>query len=333
MATRKELFEEFEKSKEDYKPATIKSYVTSIFNVARRFGHNEIPTSKIGEWFNYDKFFKIYADVKPMTRRNYISAVIALLKVRGEEKSPLFEKLSEYRDTLTNEYERIVEKKELTPSEQAKWVDYDDLKGVYSKVTPFLERMGFFRKGGKPVKAENYDPKEIKKVRDHVFVALYSYPFHDPESNFGVLRNDLPSLYFTNGKKGSVPNDGKNYFRWCQGKGELIMRDYKTSKRYGESVIPLPKELGMILKKWTEFNGVGNKERLFPSCERHHVTNSLQSFFKKETGKPLSSQMLRKIYISGRFSKDHNDQEETAKSMMHNVETQQSVYSKKVGKK
>lgn len=329
MATRKDLRDEFEKN-ESYKQATTKSYVNAIFNVARRFGHEELPKGKVSGWFDYEKFFKLFEETKPMTRRNYISAMIALLKVRDEESDPLFLQLSEHRDNLTSEYERIVEKKELTPSEKEKWVEGEKLAEIYPEVKSFLERIGFFSKGKNKLHSKDYDAKEVKKIRDAIFIAIYLYPFHDQESNFGVLRNDLSSLHYWSGKKNDLPDDGGNYFKFSRGKGQLIMRDYKTSKKYGEINIDLPADLTQILKKWADFCEIKQTEKLFPGAERHHVTNCLQSFFKKHVGQPLSTQMMRKIYISTRFGNEHASQKETAKNMMHSTDMQESVYSKKV---
>lgn len=327
MATRKELRDEFEKNN-SYKEATTKSYINATFNIAKRFGYDNIPPGKISDWFNYEKFFKLFEEVKPMTRRNYISAMIALLKVRNEESDPLFLQLSEHRDSLTSEYERIIHKKELTPSEREKWVEGEKLGNLYNEVKSFLERISFFSKGKNKLNSKDYDSKEIKKIRDAIFISIYLYPFHDQDSNFGVLRNDISSLYFWSGKKNDLPNDGKNYFKISRGKGQLIMRDYKTSKKYGEINIDLPSDLTQILKKWADFCEIKQSGKLFPGSERHHVTNCLQSFFKKHTGQPLSTQMLRKIYISTRFGDKHASQKQTASNMMHSPETQQTIYSK-----
>lgn len=329
MATRKDLRDEFDKN-ELYKPATTKSYINAIFNIARRFGHDQIPTGKVSGWFSYEKFFKLFEEVKPMTRRNYISAMIALLKIRNQESDSLFLKLSEHRDNLTSEYERIVQKKELTHSEREKWVEGKKIAETYPKVKSFLERISFFSKGKNKLHSKDYDAKEVKKIRDAIIVAIYLYPFYDQESNFGVLRNDLSSLYYWSGKKNDLPDDGKNYFKFSRGKGKLIMRDYKTSKKYGEINIDLPSDLTQILKKWADFCDIKQTNKLFAGAERHHVTNCLQSFFKKHTGQPLGTQMLRKIYISTRFGDEHSSQKETAKNMMHSENMQSSVYSKKV---
>lgn len=328
MATKFLLKKEFQDSNL-YKESTIRSYVNSIYNVLHYFGLKTLPSEKVSSWFKLPLFFDLFEHVKNLSKRNYLGSIISLLKLRGEESDPLFEDLSKSRDSFSDQYSRIVEKGELTQTEELNWVDFDVLANIYPKVKDYFERIGFFKKGKMKHSSKDYSPSEIKKIKDSVIVSIYTYPFFDKEGNFGILRNLISTLHLWNGKK-KLPDIKKNYFRLSKGKGEFVLQNHKTERTHGTIMIELPDEITQILKSWTIFCEIGNGDRLFPGMEKIYITNLLQGFFKKHVGKKLSTQMLRKIYISGRFGKQHTDQAETASNMGHSTNTQQSVYSKKV---
>jgi hypothetical protein len=289
-----------------------------------------IPFSR---FFTLEKFESIFGHLKPNTKRNYISAVIAYMRLYKDTDNKLFEELSQERDDLHSIYERIIEKGEKTYNEEALWVEFDALgKAFENKIVPFLDRLGFDASKKKSPDSKDFEQGEISKIRDSVITAMYLYPFYSQKENFGVLRNDFSGLVFLpkKGKKIDYPNDKDNYFVIRPGgSGYLCMNDYKTSGSYGQTEIILPLYLSIILKKWAGFLNLKPFDVLFPGMTRNQLTHILQRVLKRLVGKPLSSQMLRKVYISKRFGGDKKKREETAASMMHSTNMQNTVYTKK----
>lgn len=333
MYSKKELTTLFER--QNYKPTSVRSYVNTLSTVSRKFGFDgEIPQIQVEKWFDYETFKEFTEDLKTTTIRNYISAIIALMKARDEEKSKLYTTLSEIRDNAHNPYEERVKAGIMSDREKELWTSPSKLKNLYEKkIRPFIERCGFLSSTPTKMVSSDYDKNEINKIRKFVVLAFYFYPFtvDDGDDNFGIMRNDLPTLRLWKGPIKKIPKDYNFIHIPSRGNiGKIYMREYKTQKTHGEIVITLPKELTTILKNWVKFMNLDNEFYLFPRLTRHQITTILQAFTLKELGNSISTQMLRKMYITHRFGDRHKAMKETANNMMHSVDVQQSVYSKKI---
>ena len=293
--------------------------------------HLEKPTAS---WFSPHHFKEEFSFLKPTTQRNYISSVIGWMKLNNEVPSTLFTELSAMRDALNGSYKRRIESGEKTPHEDSLWVPIQVLSDVFEeKVLPMLKRLNLDGSKRKPVgNYSSYDKKDLEKIRDHIILAVYLYPFYDLETNFGVQRNIACTYKFFpvtgRAKKINYPDDNSNYFVSKPGSGYLYMQAYKTVNTHGKEEIPLPNFLSSMLRKWAIFRDVKSGELLFEGLTKHSITQILQKLMGRYTGKNISSQMLRKIYLTHRFEKDQKNREETAKSMGHSVETQGAIYVK-----
>ena len=316
------------------KPSSANSYGNSLSVISRKMSEDGLDVLKTPtvKWFSEEKFDKAFRNLKGTSKRNYLSAVVSWMKIHGEEDTPLFQVLGRERDELNGAYNRLIEKGVKTPYEESLWVEAEELGDLFEhKVLPFLRRMKFDATKRRPLEVDEYDKGEHIKLRDNIILAVYLYPFYDPESNFGVLRNDIVNIKYRplRGKNIKLPDEEENYFISKPNDGYFIMRDYKTYRSHGELRIDLPKFISSILRKWAVFMDIKDGGVLFPDLKKHNVTQILQRMLNKLTHKAISTQMLRKIYISWRFGKSKDDRDETANSMMHSIETQSNNYTKK----
>lgn len=310
------------------KPSSAKNYSVALISISKRMCDNDDCLNKAtGKWFSLKKFQEEFKHLKKTTSRNYLSSVVAWMKVRKEEDTDLYKSLSKERDEYNHYYERIIKTGEKTDYEKAMWVEPEELKRGFEKVLEFLKRINFDSIRKPLSNYDNYDSGEIKKIRNHVILAVYLYPFYDKDSNFGVIRNDIATLYVAYTPK--EVEKGKNYLVFGKGGAYIKMVDYKTQNTHGEIEIKLPTLLGVILKRWCQFSHKASGEKVFINVDKHHVTEILQKGLEKLIGKGIGVQMLRKIYVSWRFGKEINDSKEVADSMMHTLSTQQNVYAKK----
>ena len=310
------------------KPSSAKNYSVALTCVANKlFGNVDVLKGPTDKWFSKDKFDKIFEHLKKTTVRNYISAVVSWMKVKEETETKLYKELSVDRDEYNHYYERIIKTGEKTEYEKAMWVEPELFRNAFEdKIMPFLQRMNFDN-ARKPIpNYDKFDVDEIKKVRDYVIMSIYMYPFYDKESDFGVIRNDIATLYLSNGKD---MNTEYNYFVMSRNGFYLRMVDYKTQASHGILTIPLPPLLGVILKRWCIFSKKNLGDKIFINLDKHHVTEILQRGMKNLVGKAVGVQMLRKIYVSWRFGKEISDERKVADSMMHTLSTQQNVYVKR----
>ncbi len=106
--------------------------------------------------------------------------------------------------------------------------------------------------------------------------------------------------------------------------------DYKTAKNYGTKKITVGKKLNSILNIWLKYNKTDNF--LLDSRGGIMTSNQLSKYLNKvfaPTGKKISANMLRHIYISEKHPvKVDEDKEDTADKMLHSTD-QQKQYSKK----
>jgi hypothetical protein len=325
--TKKYIVEKFEE--EGLKPSSAKIYMVALVSIVKKMGDGiDILHKPTAEWFDVEKFNKAFDHLKKTSKRNYISSVVAWMKVKKEEKTKLYSTLSNSRDEYNQYYERMIKTGEKTDYEKAMWVEPDALRNAFANaVYPFLQRMNFDSIRKPLPKYLDYDPGEIKKIRNNVILAIYLYPFYDKESNFGVIRNDVATLHLATSPKNITP--GKNSLVFGKGGAYLKMVDYKTHASHGDIEIKLPPTLSIILKRWCQFSQKENGEKVFMNLDKHHITEILQKGIERLVGKGVGVQMLRKIYVSWRFGKEIDEEKEVADSMMHTLSTQQNVYSKK----
>jgi hypothetical protein len=321
------------------KESSARSYASALSTLFKRM--DSLQNKDMDEFskaFDLSEFETKFKDLKHTTRRNYISAIISWLKVNKETNTKLFEALSKERDDLHTVYERIIVKGEKTSNEKDKWMEVSELGDIFEKkLIPFFERINFDSMKKKTPVYTQFGDSDAEKIRDLTILSVYLYPFYDTASNFGVLRNDISTLIYkplTGRKKKANPEDvkdtSKNYFICTTGgAGYIIMNDYKTSQKHGTIKIDLPHLVSTYLKKWAVFSELEDGDEMFPSVSKHHVTAILQKQMRKLGGKPISTQMLRKIYITETLGELRKKQEAVASSMMHTVETQGSVYTKK----
>ena len=112
----------------------------------------------------------------------------------------------------------------------------------------------------------------------------------------------------------------------------FVLNKYKTSKKYEELKIDIPADLKKVLRYYIKVNGMGV---LFTSSNgkpltRNGLTQLLTRYSQKYMdGKKISTTILRKVYLSSKYSDVKDEMAKDAKMMGNSVGTQQSVYVKK----
>lgn len=309
-----------------YKPSSSRTYLNNIKLIFKKM--NYTPSDEpISKSFDLHKFFDEIKDLKPTTQRNYISSLIALLKCKNETTDKFYNALSEQRDYLNGMYINRLENGK-SKEETTNWVPADELKSKYeSEVEKTLIQFGMTTVKGKKIKCSDLNQNQKNSLKEAVILSFYYYPFKNiKENKTGILRNDIANLKFFKGT--TLPDDKLNYF-WLKSafKASIVLRDYKTDFAHGISEIDLDKDLSTILNNYRLCNDLQNGDSMF-DITKHGVTNLLIKFSKKQFGKSVGTQMLRKIYITEKFGDTKSEQAEVASNMGHSVATQQAVYVK-----
>jgi hypothetical protein len=276
---------------------TIKSYIAKL----RYLEKQSVLNDQLSDFLN-----TTYEKVN--SRAAYQTAILGVAK-----HSPTF---TDYIgkgiiDIITNEYLQTSKDvkhnqsgQSKTEKEEENWIDLKELKKLAKE------------------KASEFS------VQDQLLIGFYTLipPVRLDLHNILIVRSS-----FINEETGKPENIGnqQNYLRIYKKSGkfytELVLNEYKTSATYGEFKEKMPKPLtDLIMKLPVEQSHLFQKKSggNFSSAETFGVY--LRSVFNKLTGKNLSVDMLRHIYLTDfrKGEKSTERKQAVARKMMNSVEQQ-----------
>lgn len=114
-------------------------------------------------------------------------------------------------------------------------------------------------------------------------------------------------------------------------KKELVVREHKTMKAYGNIIIELPDELVRILEEYKPLSNKNNYRLLSTTTGRPVSEVSFNKLMTNIFGKGISTNMMRKIYVTDKLENEElsiAERKELAHIMGHNISTQEFMYNK-----
>jgi hypothetical protein len=281
------------KSKEP-KTNSIESYLKTYVALIKEAG-----TEDLSELLTFIK----NCDKKDRTKHNKLNAIISLDKHMPNEVSGDIAPLKKARDELQKAINKSVSENNLSERQSAVLdkVSMDDIYGVQKKLKEC--------KGTSEKILENY-----------ILISLMIPP----------LRNDLQDVKVVRGEK--LPRAKTNVILVPHsGAATLAIRDHKTTSRGGK---PIMRELDA---------GLSDDIRAMVSDKRTHLfvdkygkpysdsafSHRMSQMFDKLLGHKITSTILRKIYLTGKYGATKSVQremKEDAEQMGHSVATQQTHY-------
>jgi len=249
-------------------------------------------------------------DLKIPTQRNYITSILVILTAQPKYKATC-EKYKEALRTLNDTYNEHINSHEKTEKEEKNWCNIKHLKNtVLNHYKREISERGLNNK-------TTLTSKEFDLYQKYIISALYLLlpPVRiDYIAEIVTTRDDM-----TDKNKNYLLNISRNtkYF---------YINEHKTSKTHGTLEIKIPKELNSILNNWLKIN---TSEYLLVNKSGFKMTpNVLSKAITKAflpSGKNISLNMLRKIYISEHIDLDIiKKRKELADAMAHSVDVQTS---------
>jgi hypothetical protein len=306
-------------SSRNIKENSLNAYLISIKKL------NEFITKK--EFKNLDflkdekKVLEKLKELKLTTQKNYLSAIIVSLSAYGDKYEDDLKTYRKRLEQLNEVYNSEIKKNEKTETQEKNWVSMKDLKKVMNSYKLDLKERGAFSK-------DELTRRELDIMQRWVVANLYLNDENPPirldygnmriisENDFDKLKDDELDKNFL-----VVKNRTNKYFHFG---------DYKTEKTYSKKEIKVGKKLNSVLNIWLKHNKKGGL--LYDTKGDPMSSNTLGKYIKKvfeKTGKQVSVNMLRHIYISEKFPPQKEDEkEEVASKMLHSVKIQKA-YSKK----
>ena len=316
MSDKDNLMDLISKSRPNAKESTVKMYTANLTKLKKMFDSEDYKFLKNPEEVQ-DKLSNLHYT----SRRNYFNAIIIYLMAVSKdiEEDPLIKKYIVIRDSLNKQYEEEQATGIISDKQKANFVDI-------SEVNKMIEDMGTEIKNRKLKKKEDMTAKDKSLIQSYILFNIYTRL---------PLRNDLALMETINkrsyNKLSAEEKKEKNYLVINKNNMFMVLNKYKTSSKYDELTIDIPKDLEKLLRFYIRVNGMGV---LFKSSTGKPLTrNALSQLLLKETkkrmGKSISTTMLRKIYLSSKYSKVKDEMKADAEIMGHSPQMAQSVYIKK----
>tara|TARA_R110000822_G_scaffold226975_1_gene359588 strand:+ start:62 stop:1048 length:987 start_codon:yes stop_codon:yes gene_type:complete len=320
-----EPMEEIQKARPHLKPNTIKQYETHL---------NKLK--KIFESDNWDflsdpeKVAEKLEDKAYTSRRNTYNAVIVLLMAlnHDEKYSDLISVYDKMRNELNSQYDSEMASGKISDKQKGNFAEYEEIEKMISEMENEIKSKGLKKKG--ILKGKD---KELLMVWT-IYNMLIRIPTRNDMSGQTLISKTLYNKLTDEEKKNN------NYLVKEKGKMWGVYNEYKTSKKYGEKKLDIPKDLEKILNVYLTRTGVKNGDVLFTSSTGKELSrNAISQLLMKTSkrylnGKSVSTTMMRKIVASHHFGADSEfgklkaKQEELANKMGHSTDVMDKVYIK-----
>ena len=311
--------------KRNIKPNSLRAYLINIKKVFEGLGNKGEPKN-LDFLKDEKKVLEFLSEKALTTQKNYLTGIIIGLDSLNNNKK-YDQDLKVYRKRLgeyTDKYNKQMEENKKTGKQKENWSTMKELKKVISTYKADLMDRGVFGKDYDQITKKQFD-----LLQKFVVGSLYIYEENPPvRLDYGNMKIIKSPEYedLTEDEK-----EENNYLVVKSRNNKFFhFGDYKTSKNYGTKKITVGKKLNSVLNIWLKFNKTD--EFLLDSRGNNMTSNQLSKYLNKvfaPTGKRISANMLRHIYITEKHPvKEEESKEDTAEKMMHSV-SQQKQYSKK----
>ena len=306
----------------DIKDSSVTMYCCNIKKLSKFMNDGEIVEGI--EWLkDFEKVKKKLngEDLQYTSIRNYMNSAMIYLDCYGEHD--LIKIYTDYRDELNHKYEESNASGTWSDKQGKNVVSMDELKKLIQEI-------------GDEIKFRKLKEKGILgqiNTYDRSLIQLYmilSVHIILP------MRNDLAMMKVIKKQKYNGLTDEQkklnNYLVVERSNMFFVLNDYKTSRVYKEKIIVLPQELRRLMRFYLQL--LPTTDYLLTKNDgdplsKNGLSQLLIKATKKRLNKSISTCMLRKIYLSEKYSGIKDEMEKDSHNMCHSVGTALNVYVKK----
>ena len=301
------------------KANSLRAYMISLRKLHEKL-ESDTDLDDISSWLcgkNVEKIINILAEMKITTRKNYIAAIIVALTTDKDKYEDVLKEYREYLSIIVEEYTKQLKTQKKSEKQEANWASMKELKEIVSGYKKEIRKMDLANK-------ELWSNKEFNLYQLYLVGLLYT--------ELPPVRLDYSNMMLITEKDyKKLKEKDKNYLVLVsRNKKYFSLGSYKTEDKYGVHIIEIPTIINSVINKWLSHNTTGY---FLVNTQRNMLTdNGLTKLLNKvfvDTGKKISSTMIRHIYLSGKYEANQAEMEKDAAAMLHSVGTQQGVYVKK----
>ena len=316
--------DEIQKARPNLKTNTIKQYETHLNKLKKIFESDNWDFLSDPEKVNEALKDKAYT-----SRRNSFNAIIVLLMAlnHDDKYTELIEKYDKMRNELNSKYDEEMSSGKISEKQKNNFVEYEKVEEMIKTMENEIKSQGLKKK-------ENLTGKEKELL---MVYTLYNMLIRIPTRNDMAGQSLISKTAYN--KLSDEEKKNNNYLVKEKGKMFGVYNEYKTSKKYGEKKIDIPKDLEKILNMYINKTGKKMGDVLFTSStgnplSRNMISQLLMKTSKKYLNASVSTTLMRKIVASKHFGEGSEfaelkkKQQELADKMGHDPATMDKVYIK-----
>ncbi len=299
------------------KPSTIKQYYHQLKKLQMRLKENDFEFLMNAD-DTIQKINKLTSDKNPTellhftSKRNIYNPVILYLLALDKDKN-VIKKYEVERDKLNNQYQDEQLTGKISSKQGKNFVHIDD---IIKMITTMKNEL-------KPKLKTNMNARDIALLKAYtLFEILVRFP----------TRNDLAGLQLiTPSKFKKITEEEKknnNYIVRAKPNSYFVWNEFKTDKKYQSISENIPKDLEKIINTYIKINNYKSGDIIFDFSRNGLSQILLNASGKYLGGIQLSTTMIRKSYLSSKYSDIKKEQDKDATTMKHSVETANKIYIK-----
>jgi hypothetical protein len=251
-------------------------------------------------------------DYKENTKRGYLISITSVLSLDKSNKNrkKLYEDYFKLMMDKNKELKAVEATNEKTDTQEKNWISWDEVKKIWLELE---KKVNAF--------------KSSKELNEHQYNTLLQFVVLSLYVCLPPRRNEYQKMVIVKSATEQSPTD-TNYLD-LDGK-RMIFNKYKTAKKEGQMIVPIPDELQEVLniyiKHHPSIKGKITKKfqpvpfLVFDDGKPLDQVNSITRVLNKVFGKKVGSSMLRHIYLSGKYGDMNEEQKADASVMGHSVD-------------
>jgi hypothetical protein len=316
--------DEIQKARPNLKTNTIKQYETHLNKLKKIF-----ETDNWDFLSDPEKVNEALKDKAYTSRRNSFNAIIVLLMAlnHDDKYTELIEKYDKMRNELNSKYDEEMSSGKISEKQKNNFVEYEKVEEMIKTMENEIKSQGLKKK-------EKLTGKEKELL---MVYTLYNMLIRIPTRNDMALQRLISKTAYN--KLSDEEKKNNNYLVKEKNKMFGVYNEYKTSKKYGEKKIDIPKDLEKILNMYINKTGKKVGDVLFTSStgnplSRNMISQLLMKTSKKYLNASVSTTLMRKIVASKHFGEGSEFAElkkkqiALADKMGHSVEVMEKSYIK-----
>jgi integrase len=252
------------------------------------------------------------ADYKDNTKRGYLISVTSVLSLDKTSKPK--QKLYEAYFTLMMDKNKELKAEESSntksETQEKNWLTWEEVEKHWNDLKQKVDSFA-----------------SSKELNEHQYNTLLQFVVLSLYVCLPPRRNEYQKMVVSAKATETSPTD-TNYLD-VDGH-RMIFNQYKTAKKEGQSILPLPESLWCILSVYLKHHPLikGKITKKFQPVpflvyadgKPLDQVNSITRILNKTFGKKVGSSMLRHIYLSSKYGDINEQQKKDAESMGHSVD-------------